>query len=423
MVGGSLLYIIVAIVVLLVVVLLLVIWTSSQLRKVGGQRQPASIAATASLDEETADRGQRLASGGDGSPGSPDAPDARRTETVGLPEISDRLARSERPNLMESAQGSAWPDVSLRRVDPMAAAEGEATIGPQSAAEPDGRGASAVWPVGPFSEDQLDLGEEYDIQAQLRAIHAAAQRAAGNSGTSVAAGAGGGLETEAATSVAAGAALETGTAKGPDEAFAEHLPPLVLEQSEAEDMMSGLDEDGVVRLSAYEARSRQALKAREDESSEDGRPGALEQRPSGVYVQPAADSQRTQGEPLVTANAPAGVRMLEELPDWLIGRLQHDTVLGWFVLLPDGFSPASDQVYDPVVLEQFGALVSVGRISAETVGLETPSEITLRGAEGAIGAYPLQGLGLAQEGWLVIFFSEPTLSANWSQMLGLGDGS
>lgn len=409
MVGGSLLYIIVAIVVLLVVVLLLVIWTSSQLRKVGGQRPSASTAPTTGVAEESAGVagaggatvfGQRLGSDVDGSPAG--SPDARRTESVGFPETGDRLASSERPAVMEGAQGSAWPDVSLRRVEPMAADGGLKDLEP--AAEPDSRGASAAWPVGPFTEDQLDKGEEYDIQAQLRAIHAAAQRAAGNPDR-----------------VGTGAE----TAKGHDEAFAEHVPPLVLEQSEAEDMLSALDEDGVVRLSAYEARSRKEQKAQEEEEepAEAGELAALEQRSSRASGQSDADAEGTQAEFVALTSATTSVRRLDELPDWLIERLQLDTVLGWFVLLPDGFSPASDQLYDPVVLEQFGALVSLGRMSAETVGLEAPSEITLRGAEGAIGAYPLQGLGLEHEGWLVIFFSEPTLSANWPQMLGLSDGA
>lgn len=169
--------------------------------------------------------------------------------------------------------------------------------------------------------------------------------------------------------------------------LAEHTPPLVIERVEAEQNLSALGEDEIVRLSAYEARSEE-------------------------------DSAQSPARSAWHADAMLPVdRHLDELPDWLLERLRGEAVLGWLVFQPDGFCPASDQVYDPVVVEQYAELVAVAVRSAETVGLESPTEITLRGAEGAIGVYPLLDLGLRDPGWIVIFFSEPALSANWSKGL------
>lgn len=185
--------------------------------------------------------------------------------------------------------------------------------------------------------------------------------------------------------------------------LAEQVPPFVLEQEDAEDALSLLGEDEIVRLSAYEAR----LNEEERESPPDD---------ASDQASDQADSVSTTAEYL-SLEAKRSLQGDDgrsvELPVWLQDRLKQSIVLGWLVVFSDGACAASDQIYDDLVMERFAELVTVAVQTAETVGLERTAELTLRGEDGAIALYPLSAYAIDDNAFLVVFFAETTVPENW----------
>ncbi|PWI57754.1 hypothetical protein [Sulfoacidibacillus thermotolerans] len=140
--------------------------------------------------------------------------------------------------------------------------------------------------------------------------------------------------------------------------------PVVIEQHDVELALDPLDEDQVLRLSAYETLTAQTVQGdtKEQQSSEN-----------------------------------------EAFSDLLRVRLHHKAVLGWLLLAPSGTVVDSDQVYDEEVIQQLVLLASTASATAALVGLTHAREFLVRGVEGMILLIPAMRLIPEREEYVVVF--------------------
>jgi|GEM_PF-6552884 len=153
--------------------------------------------------------------------------------------------------------------------------------------------------------------------------------------------------------------------------FAEQSAPLVLGREEMDGADEILDEDHILRRSAYETLA-----------------------------------DRSNGE--------AG------FPESFLQKLDDPRVIGWLTVHPDGYVLASDQPYDDSVIAMFATLAAHAARTAEVVGLTETREFMVRGVEGMIAMAPVSRIVSGREGYLVIFFDGETTYEDILAVLGGG---
>ncbi len=153
--------------------------------------------------------------------------------------------------------------------------------------------------------------------------------------------------------------------------FAEQSAPLVLGREEMDGADEILDEDHILRRSAYET---------------------------------LADH----------SNGDAG------FPESFLQKLDDPRVIGWLTVHPDGYVLASDQPYDDSVIAMFATLAGHAARTAEVVGLTETREFMVRGVEGMIAMAPVSRIVSGREGYLVIFFDGETTYEDILAVLGGG---
>ncbi|MHB1685263.1 MAG: hypothetical protein ACYCYO_21065 [Bacilli bacterium] len=153
--------------------------------------------------------------------------------------------------------------------------------------------------------------------------------------------------------------------------FAEQSAPLVLGREEMDGADEILDEDHILRRSAYETLA-----------------------------------DRSNGD--------AG------FPESFLQKLGDPRVIGWLTVHPDGHVLASDQPYDDSVIDMFATLAGHATRTAEVVGLTETQEFMVRGVEGMIAMAPVSRIVSGREGYLVIFFDGETTYEDILAVLGGG---
>ena len=153
--------------------------------------------------------------------------------------------------------------------------------------------------------------------------------------------------------------------------FAEQSAPLVLGREEMDGADEILDEDHILRRSAYETLA-----------------------------------DRSNGD--------AG------FPESFLQKLDDPRVIGWLTVHPDGYVLASDQPYDDSVIAMFATLAGHAARTAEVVGLTETREFMVRGVEGMIAMAPVSRIVSGREGYLVIFFDGETTYEDILAVLGGG---
>jgi len=340
---GSVIYLIVAAVVVVIVVIVLLLWTSYQLRKVGASKMEDRDARVSATGEKLGRKGRA----------------ARRA-------VSDQIEVSSAGQAEQSAAQNA--EVNAVQIEEHSAV--------QSAVQ----SAVRIEEPSPERIAEHNTAQEPDQSGFLWEHNSRIQM----------------MLQELEQSVA-------GMRSDTQGLLAEQVPPFVLEQEDAEDSLSLLGEDEIVRLSAYEARLNEEDRESPPDDASDQASDQADSVSTMEEYPPREAKQTLQGYDGRIVN----------LPVWLHDRLQQSIVLGWLVVFSDGACAASDQIYDDVVIERFAELVKVAVQTAETVGLERTAELTLRGEDGAIALYPLSAYAIDDDAFLVVFFAETAVPENW----------
>lgn len=193
----------------------------------------------------------------------------------------------------------------------------------------------------------------------------------------------------------------------PMELPVEHAPPLVMDAQEAEEALSGLDEDAIVRLSAFAAVAEP--EDMEDLVAEDHR----EDPDDEPVTQTGADMVAQENTTIIADD--------ETFSAWLTDRLSHHSVLGWLTVYADGRVGVSDQTYDQDVVTEFSALAEQARRTAELVGLSHAQEFVVRGVEGIIYLTPADRVYAGRPDYLVVFLDGEVMPIDEvREMLGHG---
>lgn len=153
--------------------------------------------------------------------------------------------------------------------------------------------------------------------------------------------------------------------------FAEQSAPLVLGREEMDGADEILDEDHILRRSAYETLT-----------------------------------DRSNGD--------------SGFPESFLQKLGDPRVIGWLTVHPDGHVLASDQPYDDSVIAMFATLAGHAARTAEVVGLTETQEFMVRGVEGMIAMAPVSRIVSGREGYLIIFFDGETTYQDILAVLGGG---
>lgn len=163
--------------------------------------------------------------------------------------------------------------------------------------------------------------------------------------------------------------------------------PVVVEQHDVESSLSSLDEDNVLRLSAYDLYS--------------------------------TDEMEQDIEPIMEHEIKQEVTETEVFSDLLRARLAHPRVLGWISLLLSGDVVASDQPYDEEVVKQFCSLAHMANETAVLVGLNEAREFLVRGVEGMILLVPAMRMVPGRPEYVVVFLeSEEDYAVIAERLLG-----
>ncbi len=136
--------------------------------------------------------------------------------------------------------------------------------------------------------------------------------------------------------------------------------PVVLEQQEMESALDNLDEDKILRLSAYEGFTNEVEDA-----------GLLDET--------------------------------EVFCDLLAARLAHPRILGWMCVLVSGIVVGSDQPYDEEVTQQLCSLAVLASETAALVGLTQAREFLVRGVEGMILVVPAARVVPDRSEYVIVF--------------------
>ncbi len=178
----------------------------------------------------------------------------------------------------------------------------------------------------------------------------------------------------------------------------EQEPPFVWEDLDAMGADFHLNEDHVVRLSAYEAPK----KAEDDEDLAEDAEDA-----DGIIV----EENEAQVEQILNT-VPSELEEsaiqvpVEDRRQWLQKQLDLPSVLGWFSMTPEGEAKYSDQVYDPEVYRHFAKLLDQMIASAELVGMADWKEFVVHGAEGVILMVAAPQSIMAKGDYIVVFLDE-----------------